>query len=72
MNGEFEQCLKCFHVWEYEDDRCPHCGHPETEEFDPKVKLKELRQQIKELKATLRARDRTIEIFRFNRQEDDT
>jgi len=49
MNGEFEMCLKCFHVWEHEDDRCPDCGHDITEEFDPKVKLKQQAQQIKEL-----------------------
>ena len=46
MNGEHEQCKTCGHVWEHEDDRCPHCGSQEIEEIDPKVKLKEYWQKI--------------------------
>ena len=47
MNGEFEQCLKCGHIWEHEDDRCLECGHEYTEAFDPKMKIKELQYELK-------------------------
>lgn len=31
--GESYRCTKCYHTWDYEDDRCPECGSMYMEDF---------------------------------------
>ena len=32
--GTTYRCLKCNHVWDYNETHCPECGSTETEDYD--------------------------------------
>ena len=55
MNGEYEQCNSCKHIWEHEDDACPECGSQDTWEFDIVTEFKALQKKAEELKELLKA-----------------
>ena len=31
FTGDYEQCQKCNHIWDYMDTACPNCGNNDVE-----------------------------------------
>lgn len=45
-DGDYDICIKCGHIWNHEDDRCPECGSQDVEDFQSYKQAVERRKEL--------------------------